>query len=185
MALNYKIENKLKNLPFQSNKIKDSKKNNNILSELPFFSIKLSNIQLSKELPFFPKRSERPRRLTKHQILKNILPYYETVGITRKQHAFRNYTETYEVEIVDKISLSDSLFLAKSSIIELLSDLLRKKRGIKYILSLRLTLKRWNNASNIYDIDTIFRNSDVITVINTSYETLKHRLNIYSSEGSG
>ena len=127
MALNYKIENKLKNLPFQSNKIKDSKKNNKILSELPFFSIKLSNIQLSKELPFFPKRSERPRRLTKHQILKNILPYYETVGILRKQHAFRSYAETYEVEVVDKISLSDSLFLAKSSIIELISDLFRKK----------------------------------------------------------
>ena len=191
MALNYKIENKLKNLPFQSNKIKDSKKNNKILSELPFFSIKLSNIQLSKELPFFPKRSERPRRLTKHQILKNILPYYETVGILRKQHAFRSYAETYEVEVVDKISLSDSLFLAKSSIIDLFKDLLKEKRGFKYILSVRVTLKRWNNETNTYDIDTIFRNSDPITVTNkrfdlgTAYETLKHRLSIYSGEGSG
>ena len=56
-----------------------------------------------------------------------MLPYYETVGISRKQHAFRNYAETSEVEVIDKISLSDSLFLAKSSIIELFSDLLRKK----------------------------------------------------------
>ena len=57
--------------------------NDRVLSEL-------TNYQLSKELPFFPKRSKRskkskrPRRLTKHQILKNMLPYCETVGISRK-----------------------------------------------------------------------------------------------------
>ena len=51
--------------------------------------------------------------------------------------------------------------------------------------------KRWNNATNTYDIDTIFCNSDAITVtnqrfnLNTSYETLKHRLSICSSKGSG
>ena len=81
------------------------------------------------------------------------------------------------------------MFLAKSSIIELFSDLLRKKRGFKYILSARVTLKRWNNETNTYDIDTVFRNSDPITVTNKrfdlgrAYETLKHRLSIYSSEG--
>ena len=32
--------------------------------------------QLSRELPFFPKRSKRPKRLTKHQILRNILYIY-------------------------------------------------------------------------------------------------------------
>ena len=127
--------------------------------------------------------------MTKHQILKNILPYYDTVGILRKQHAFRSYAETYEVEVVDKISLSDSMLLAKSSIIEFFSDLLSKKRGFKYILSARVTLKRWNNETNTYDIDTVFRNSDPITVTNKrfdlgrAYETLKHRLSIYSSEG--
>ena len=63
----------------------------------------------------------------KHQILRNILPFYHSVGISRKQQALRGYAETYEVEVVDKISLSDSLFLAKSSIIDLFSDLLEKK----------------------------------------------------------
>ena len=60
-------------------------------------------------------------------MLRNILPFYDSVGISRKQHALRGYAETYEVEVVDKISLSDSLFLAKSSIIDLFSDLLEKK----------------------------------------------------------
>ena len=160
-------------------------------SELPFFSKNpkdLTNHQLSKELPFFPKRS---KRLTKHQILKNILPFYDSVGISGKQHAFRNYAETYDVEVADRNSLSDSLFLAKSSIIDLFKNLLKEKRCFKYILSVRVTLKRWNHETNTYDVDTFFRNSDPITVTNkrfdlgAAYETLKHRLSIYSGEGSG
>ena len=71
-----------------------------LLYELSFFSKKskkLSNIQLSKELPFFPKRSKRskrPRKLTKHQILKDILPLYDSVGISWRERAFRGYIET-------------------------------------------------------------------------------------------
>ena len=90
MAQNYKIENTLKNLPFYSEEIKESKKKNKILSELPFFSESLSNFQLLKELPFFPKRFKRPKRLTKYQALKNILPFYDSIGISRIQHASRN-----------------------------------------------------------------------------------------------
>ena len=114
-----------------------------------------------------------------------------TVGISRKQHAFFNYAETYEVEVADRISLSDSLFLAKSSINDLFLDLLKEKGDFKYILSVKVTLKRWTNETNIYDIVTIFRNSDTITLTNkrfdlgTAYETLKHRLSIYSGEGPG
>ena len=140
MAQNYKIRNMFKNLPFYSDKINQIKKkikkftNARILSQLPFFPKKhkeLTNYQLSKELSFFPRKSKRPKRLTKHQILKNLLPFYDSVGISRKQHAFRNYAETYEVEVVDRISLSDSLFLAKSSIIDLFLDLLKEKKGFK------------------------------------------------------
>ena len=190
----------LKNLPFYTSGIKKSKNkktnftNARFLSELPFFPKKvkdLINHQLSKELPFFPRKSKKPKRLTKHHILKNILPYHDSVGTLRKQHAFRNYSGTYEVEVLDRINLNDSLFLAKSTIIDLFLDLLKEKRSFKYILSVKVTLKRWNNKTNTYDIDTSFPNSDTITVtkqrfdLNTSYETLKDRLSIYSSEGSG
>ena len=120
MTLKYKIRNALKNLPFYSKEINNLRKNNKkfnnarILSEVPFSpkkSKKLSNHQLSNALPFFPKR---PKKLTKHQILKNILPLYDTVGITKSQRAFRNYAETYNVQVVDKESLSDSYFTNKS-----------------------------------------------------------------------
>ena len=92
---------------------------------------------------------------------------------------------------MDSKSLDDSLLLAKKSINDFFRDLLEEKRGFKYILSTRVTLKKWNNATNTYDIDTIYCNSDPIKVINrrfdltTAYKTLKHRLNIYSDEVSG
>ena len=45
--------------------------------------------------------------MNKHQILKNILPLYDTVGILRRERAFKGYLQIYNVEVVDKISLSD------------------------------------------------------------------------------
>ena len=61
-----KIRNTLKNLPFYSEEIKSLEKKNKkisnikLLSELLFFlknPKKLSNNQLSKLLPFFPKKT--------------------------------------------------------------------------------------------------------------------------------
>ena len=69
---------------------------------------------------------------------------------------------------MDSKSLDDSLFLAKRSINDFFRDLLEEERGFKYILSSRAALKKWNNATNAYDIDTIYRNSDPIKVINRS-----------------
>ena len=103
-----KIRNTLKNLPFYSEEIKSAKKKNKdfsnirLLSELAFFpkeSKKLTNIELSKELSFFSKRSKRLKRLTKHQILQNILPFYDSAGISRREHAHKYYAETYEVKV--------------------------------------------------------------------------------------
>ena len=99
--------NFLKNLPFHSEEtesfLKKNKKFSNIrlLSELPFFSkiSKKLTKNLSKELPLFPKRSKRPKRLTKHQIqnIQNILPFYDSVRISRREHAHKYYAETYDV----------------------------------------------------------------------------------------
>ena len=133
MASKYKKMNLLKSIPFYSEEIENltnNKKFSNIklLSELPFFSKKpkeLANKQLSDELPFPPKRSKRPKRLTKHQILENILPFFDSVGISRREHSHKGYAESYDVEVTDRISLADSLFLPKSSINDLFRNLLR------------------------------------------------------------
>ena len=165
-----------------------------LLSELPFFQKEPKTFtikQLSDALPFQPKRSKGPKRLTKYQILSNILPFSDDVRLLRKEHVHRGYTETYNVEVMDNRSLNDSLFLAKRSIKDFFKDLLREKRGFKYNLVAKITLKRWNNAINRYDIETIFIKSGAVTVINqrfnlgASHEILKNIWDIWTGFGSG
>ena len=197
MAPKYKVRNMLKNLPFYSEEIKSSKNKNKkfsnirLLYELAFFqkeTKKLTNKQLLEALPFPLKK---PRKLKKYQILKYILPFYDTVRISRRERAYKRYMETYNVEVVDKISLSDSLFLVKSKIVDLFKDLLKEKRDFKYNLMTKITLKLWNNATNTSDINTVYFDSGPITVISQrlnlkrAYELLKHRLDIWSERGSG
>ena len=106
-------------------------------------------------------------------------------------HAHKYYAETYDVEVIDNKNLDDSLFLAEGSINKLFRDLLREKRGFKYNLVAITTLKRWNNAINSYDIETIHIKTRAITVsnqrfnLNSSYAELKHRLDIWAGLGSG
>ena len=71
-----------------------------------------------------------------------MLPFYDDVGILGKRRAFKNSTETYEVGTIDNKSLSGLLFLSKSSIKNLFNDLLREKRGFKYILGTKIILKK-------------------------------------------
>ena len=98
---NYK--NLLKNQPFYSSKIESSKQkdkeisNIKFLSELTFFSKEpkeLTNVELSKQLPFPSKKTKRPKRLTKYQILQNILPLYDSAGISRRDYAHKYHVET-------------------------------------------------------------------------------------------
>ena len=124
-------------------------------------------------------------------MLRNILPFYDSVGVSRSKYAHKHYAENCNVEVTDKISLSDSLFLAKSSINDLFKDLLQEKRGFKYNLVTTITSKRWNNATNTYDINTIYLRSNAITVTNQRFnlssenEEIKHKLEIWTGQGSG
>ena len=53
----------------------------------------------------------------------------------------QNNVSAYSVEILDGESLMDTLHLSTTFINELFTDLLRQKRGFKYLLTTRLTLK--------------------------------------------
>ena len=49
-----------------------------------------------------------------------MLPFYYEAGILKRNRAFRNYAETYEVETIAKKNLDDSLLLSKTSIKKLI-----------------------------------------------------------------
>ena len=191
MCLQCKNKDLLKIQTFYSEEIKSVKKKKRETTIFIKKPKELTIKQLSDVLAFPPKIKKRSKRLTKYQILSNILSFFISAGISRKQYAFRNYAGTYNVEVMDTKSLDDSLFLAKRSINDFFKDLLEEKKGFKYILSTRVTFKKWNNPTNTYNIDTIYCNSDPITVtnqrfdLNSAYETLKHRVEFYANEGSG
>ena len=97
-----------------------------------------------------------------------MLPFYHEFGILKRNRAFRDYAETYEVETIDKKGLDDSLLLSKTTIKNLFNDLLREKGGFKYILTTKITLKKHINY-NETKYATVYFNSEVKTIINERY----------------
>ena len=75
----------------------------------------------------------------------------------------RGYTEACKVEIINNRNLSDSLFENKKSIKKLFARLLREKRGFKYIISVKISLKKRINDNDI-DPRTVYLNSSAKTV---------------------
>ena len=110
------IRKTFKNQPFYSEEINSNKKKNKefsnikFLSELPFFPKKSKKLTIKQLSDVLPKRS---KRLTKYQILSNVLPFFDDVGISRRERALREYVESYNVEVMDAKSLGDSLFSVK------------------------------------------------------------------------
>ena len=72
--------------------------------------------------------------------------------------------------------------MSKKSIKNLFDKLLREKRGFKYIISVKITLKKQINA--------VYLNSSAKTVINRGYylnesfEEILNKLDIWINEGS-
>ena len=147
------IKNLLKQLPFYGKTIKpriNEFTNAKLLSELPFFekSIKAKIKQLStKELlckQLFhkqPIKKPRVKKLSNHELLREF-PFYSDINVSRKEKAFKRYAKNYEVEIINNKNLSDSSVISKPAIKDLFSNLLREKKGFKYVLSTNIILKK-------------------------------------------
>ena len=102
----------------------------------------------------------------------------------------RGYAKTYKVEIINNRNSRDSLSVSKNSIKNLFNELLREKRGFKYIRSVKITLKKRIN-DNEFDLKTLYFNSLIKTVINRRYHLndsfgeILNLLDITINEGSG
>ena len=187
------IKNLLKHLPFYGKTIKPRIKeftNAKLWSKLPFFEkpIKAKIKQLSTKELFSKQPIKKPRvkKLSNHELLRE-LTFYDDINISRKERAFKKYAETHEVEIINNKSLSDSLSVSKNSIKNLFDELLREKRGFKYIISVKITLKKRIN-DNEFDPKTLYFNSLIKTVINQryhlndSFEEILNLLDIWINE---
>ena len=95
-----------------------------------------------KDLPFYNKPIEKP----KVKPLKNIdrlaeLPFYKQLSVIKTDQAFRGYAMSYKVEIIERKDPIVQLEASKSSIKDLLSDLLNERKGFKYQITVKVLLK--------------------------------------------
>ena len=172
--------NLLKQLPFYGRTIKPRIKeftNAKLLSELPFFEkpirTKIKQLSTKKLLPFYKQPIKNPsiKNISNFELLRE-LPFYNNFNILRKEKAFKKYAKTYEVEIINNKSLRDSLSVSKNSIKNLFHELLREKKGLKYVLRTTIFLKKRIN-DNGHKYSTVYFNSLVKTVINRRYHLNK------------
>ena len=92
-----------------------------------------SEVNYSKELPFYNKPIEKP----KIKRLKNIyllaeLAFYKQLNIIKTNQAFRGYAMSCKVEIIERTDLIVQLEASRSSIKNLFDDLLNETKGFKY-----------------------------------------------------
>ena len=95
-----------------------------------------------KKLPFCNKLIKKPN----FKRFKNIdrlaeLPFYERLSVIKTNQAFRGHAMSYKVEIIEIKDTTVQLEASKSSIKDLLSDLLNETKGFKYHITVKVFLK--------------------------------------------
>ena len=98
-------------------------------------------VEYLKELPFYNKYIEKRKikRLKNNDLLSE-LPFYEELNVIKTNHAFRGYAMSYKVEIIEKKDPIKQLEASKSSIKDLLSDLLNDTKP--YVKKIQV---KWRN----------------------------------------
>ena len=104
------------------------------ITVLPKIKSHSDAVDYFKELPFYNKPIEKP----KVKRLKNIdrlaeLPFYEQLSIIKTNQAFSGYAASYKIEIVERKDPIVQLQASKSSIKDLLNDLLNETKSFRLL----------------------------------------------------
>ena len=86
---------------------------------------------------------EKPKikHLSNKELLHE-LPFYELPSVVEISKAFKGYTRSYKVEIIDLKDPLVQLEASKSSIEDLFKDLLNEMKGFAYQIVLEVLLKK-------------------------------------------
>ena len=103
-----------------------------------------------KELPFYNKPIKKP----KVKRLKNIdrlaeLSFYGQLGVIKTNQAFRGYAVSYKGEIIERKDSIVQLETSKSSVKDLLNDLLNETKSFKYQITVKVLLKKYKHNGEI------------------------------------
>ena len=97
---------------------------------------------------------------------------------------------SYTIEIVDKKDLIVQLEANKSSIKDLLNDLLNETKGFKYQINVKVLLKKYRSNGEI-EFTPVYFNSLTKTIINhrykldQSFQEILYRIDAWINRGSG
>ena len=143
-----------------------------------------------KELPFYNKPIKKPttKRLKNSDQLAE-LPFYEQLNVIKTNQAFRGYTMSYKVEIIERKDPTVQLEASKSSIKDLFSDLLNETKGFKYQITVKVWLKKYKLNGEI-EFSAVYFNSTAKTVINhrfrlkNPFQEILYMIDTWINEGS-
>ena len=94
------------------------------------------------ELPLYNRYIKKPRvKRLKNIDLLSERPFYKELSVIKTNHVFRGYTTIYKVKLAEKKDPIEQLEASKSSIKDLLSDLLDETKGFRYQVTLKAMLK--------------------------------------------
>ena len=117
------------------------------------------------------------------------------IKITKREHAFKDFASTYNVEILNsfnpKLQLKDTEPAIKSKLAELLSQL----KGFKFVTTLVLVFEKIENedkrnSDNFYsgskaeiminesDIDYVFKSIYTTVITNITYKNFRKRFRL-------
>ena len=126
--------------------------------------------RLFQILPFYNVLIEKP----KIKGLKNIdllheLPFYDELNIYKMPKAFKRYSRSYKIELVDSKDPLAQLEARKSSIKDSFKDLLDEFKGFKYQITVKDLLRKHKENGDIAFVRVYF-SSTIKTVIALKYD---------------
>ena len=77
------------------------------------------------------------------------LSFYEELNVIKTHHAFRGYTMSYKVELIEKKDPIKQVETSISSIKDLFNDLLNKTKGFKYQITIKVMLKNTSQMEKL------------------------------------
>ena len=96
------------------------------------------------------------------------LNFYEDLNVIKTNHALREYTTSCKVELAGKKDPIKQLEASKSSIKDLLNDLLNEIKGFKYQITLKVVLRKYKPNREI-ELRPVYFNLRTKTVISYKF----------------
>ena len=127
--------------------------------------------------------------------MKNIdqlaeLLFYEQLRVIKTNQVFRVYAMSYKAEIVERKDIILQSEASKSSVKDLVSDLLNETKDFKYQITVKVLLKKYKLNGEI-EFALVYFNSTTKTVIRhkfslgNAFQEILYMIDAWINEGSG